>query len=409
MNHIYGAPKLINHQLSGLVALMSWATLLVLPGCATIYKSTAGDYVDAAKQIGPTLASADAALRAVDNARKRNLIARDRMCPVERSNALYLLPKALGIRHVAPDFFSNLIKTADITASNCKALKQCEKRGNCGTICYHAMESSCIDELLHYYNMSAASPEADPTIVADKKSLDSLIVRIGYGAPSGQDYLAQGSLNILSAYLDLLGKAADGQTKNFRSNAKSLAKQVQSVTSTYKSLTGEDLLSKQPLRAATGSITAFGALLDDIVTMARTAKDTASIKAAVLKDNQNADDATKEIQKIVIADLQTVASRSMNEATRKRRVLEKTFQMKTTTQEERRLILIKLSEISPENASQLIAAARVVFKKARESNDTLVQLVKNPSDKQLQQARAEEFASFRAAAGDLVSLIAVLK
>lgn len=389
--------------------LLAGAGLLSVAGCATIYKSTAGDYVDAAKQIGPTLQSADAALSAADTTRKRNLIATDRVCPVERPGIIYLLPNSLGIQDVPPDFFSSLIQNSGINAASCQKLIQCESNGTCGNVCYDADESSCIDNLQHFYNAAASQPGAAETVVNQKDSLNSVISRIGYGGPSPEDYLAESSVDILAAYLDLLGKAADGQAKDFQSSAKTLNGRIQSIASTYKSLTGVDLLAAKPLSTATGSITGFGALLNDISTMSQTAKDTATIKAAVVKSAPDADAAMSEIENVVTGDLQTVAALSLNSATEEHLQLAKQFHSPDSTLAQRRVILSKLSEISPGDAAQLIIAAKAVFKKARHSHDTLVQLVENPSNDQLKQIRAEEFASFRSAAEDLVNLLVLLK
>jgi hypothetical protein len=72
-------------------------TIFCLGGCATtIYKSSAVDYVEAAKQITTALENAELSRSNAESQGKLGLIVEDRNCHVGRPSGVYLRPQALG-------------------------------------------------------------------------------------------------------------------------------------------------------------------------------------------------------------------------------------------------------------------------------------------------------------------------
>jgi hypothetical protein len=379
---------------------------LHLCGCATVYKSTASDYVDAAKQITAALQSAESSLSSADKVRKGALIAEDRTCPIARGDNIYLRPAAVAADDIPKDYFGALSKTAGFgSVKQCQTLQVHEGDG---TQCFSEDESFCIDQIKHYYAVSAA--EANPTteVKATEDQLSRRIAAIAYGAPLPDSYMAAASIQILTSYLDILGKAADGQPKDVSQQVKDLSAQIKTSTDTYRSITGKDLLKSSTVASGQSDLTAFGAFAQDIANMVEIGEDTAKIKTAVHKTGSDAINAMGELKTLVIGDVDLAGAISNNQALAERNLLQQHFQASKSLAE-RQQLLSEMASLTNTNTDAVKTSVAAVFNKATQAHNTLVQLIDNPSRDQLQQIRAQEFASFRSAAEDLASLLLLLK
>jgi hypothetical protein len=375
-------------------------------GCATIYKSTAGDYVDAAKQITTALQNAEQSRSNADSQAKFDLIVEDRSCPVQRPFGLYLRPAALGASDIPPGFFAGAIKKArlDSTGANataCRKLASCDTGERCAGKCLDAEESTCIDQLKHYYSTSAA---ADDKAIAAQ--LGNNVARISYPEKSADTYLATSSIQALSAYLDLLAKAADGKVQDFKTDAGDLANGFKSAEDAYKQISGQNLVSSETSTAAINSVNALGAVIQDIATLVQTAKDTAAIKAAVNKYDKDVDTIMTNIEAFVVADIQLAGAETDINNARRFSELQRQFSTANSVLE-RRAVMGKVRQLYTDNVMATVKSTHAVFKKAEEAHATLVQLINDPTNDQLKQIRAQEFASFRSTATDVGALIAL--
>jgi hypothetical protein len=378
-----------------------------LSGCATIYKSTAGDYVDAAKQITAALQSAESSLANADKVRKGALIAEDRACPIARGENIYLRPAALNADDIPKGYFGGLSKTAGFGGiKECQTLQAHESDS---AQCFSEDESYCIDQIQHYYATSAAAANATGDVKSIEDLLSRRIAAITYGAPLPDSYMAAASVQILTGYLDILGKAADGQAKDVNQQAKDLSAQIKTSTDTYKTVTGKDLLSSSTLASGQSDITALGAFAQDVANVVEIGADTAKIKVAVDKTGPDAIKAMKELKVLVMGDVDLAGAIANNQSLAERNQLQQRFQDGRSTLAERQRILSELASLPNTSTATVKASVTVVFGKAEQAHDTLVQLIDNPSQEQLQQIRAQQFASFRSAAEDLASLLLLLK
>lgn len=403
----------MSHDEKDMIRLAAGAVLFVLVvgatamtgGCTTtIYKSTAGDYVDAAKQITTALQNAEVSRSSAQAQAKVDLIVEDQSCPIQRPGGVYLRPSALGMTDV---HFADWIKGAGLesgaNASACRKLASCDAHGACSGTCFDAEESACIDQVGHYYSIST---QPGDKAIASEVTTD--IAELSYPMKSsGNTYLATSLVQTLSAYLDLLGKAADGKAADeFKSDATQLANGVKSVTDTYKSAVGKNLVAPATATEAESSINALGAVIQDIATAVQNSKDTAAVKAAVEKDDKQINDIMAEMERFVVADIQLAGAQVGNSNAEHLQELQSVFAKSGVLQ--RRVIMGKAQLLYANGGvTAMVRATQAVFKKAQDAHDTLIQLVRDPTNQQLQQIRAQEFASFRSTAADLGSLIAL--
>jgi hypothetical protein len=397
---------MIGFQIRASRVLLAAVVAIVAGGCAaTIYKSTAGDYVDAAKQITVALQNAELSRSNAESQAKIDLIVEDRSCPIERPSGVYLRPSALGTTAIPSGYFEGLTKKTGLdsgaNAVACRKLASCDARGGCGGKCFDADESACIDQIAHYYSNSA-SP-------ADRKigrEVGANIAELSFPTRSADTYLATSALQVLAAYLDLLGKAADGKVKDFKSDATDLANNVSWVDNTYKSVIGKTLIPPSTSTTTIGSINALGAVIQDIATAVQGAKDNAAIRAAVNKSDQGIDAIMVDLGTFVAADIQLSGAEMANSNARFLTELQDKFK-KSDSILERRVVMGQVQPLYADDVTAALQSAQAVFKKAREAHATLISLINNPTDDQLKQIRAQEFASFRTTATDLGSLIAL--
>jgi hypothetical protein len=376
----------------------------LLAGCATIYKSTAGDYVDAAKQITGAMQTAAAALSAADTKWKGDLIAQDQHCPIGRE-IIYLRPAAIEATDLPPSYFPGLADKASLgSLPQCHVLKS---NAASKSTCFTEDEAFCLDQVSHFYSATASQTDATADQKKDGAQVSAALARLAYGSPLPDNYIAASSIRIVSAYLDILGKAADGQASDVKKQAQNLSDDIKSTASTYKSVTGKDLLKSAELSGTESGLTDIGAFAQDIAVMVETAKDTATIKEAVRKTHVDADKAMKTLQDIVTSDARLAGVLTNIEVLHERSALQRQFSA-TASVGERAIIVGRLQALPSDNTATLVKSAATIFDKAKQSHATLVQLIENPSDKQLAQIRAQEFASFRSAAQDLASLFLLL-
>ena len=376
----------------------------LLAGCATIYKSTAGDYVDAAKQITGAMQTATTALSAADTRWKGDLIAQDQHCPISRE-IIYLRPAVIEANDITPPYFHGLVDKASLgSLPQCRAL---ERNAASKSACFTEDEAYCLDQVSHFFSATASQAGATADQKKDGAQVNAALSRLAYGSPVPDNYIAASSIRIVSAYLDILGKAADGQASDVKKQAQNLSDDIKSTASTYKSVTGKDLLKSTDLSGAESGLTDIGAFAQDVATMIETAKDTATIKEAVLKTHVDADKAMNTLQELVTSDARLAGVLTSIEVLRERAALQKQFSA-TASASERMIIIGRLQALPPDSTASLVKSAATIFDKARQSHATLVQLIENPSDKQLAQIRAQDFASFRSAAQDLASLFLLL-
>jgi hypothetical protein len=390
--------RALRHTVAGV------GVLGLLVGCATIYKSTAGDYVDAAKQITGAMQTAAAALSAADTKWKGDLIAQDQHCPISRE-IIYLRPAAIEATDLPPPYFHGLVDKASLgSLPQCQVL---ERNAASKSACFTEDESFCLDQVSHFYSATASQASATADQKKDGAQVSTALSRLAYGSPLPDNYIAASSIRIVSAYLDILGKAADGQASDVKKQAQNLSDDIKSTASTYKSVTGKDLLKSTDLSGAESGLTDVGAFAQDIAVMFETAKDTATIKEAVRKTHADADKAMDTLQELVTSDARLAGVLTNIEVLRERADLQKNFSAAATVGE-RVIIIGRLQALPSDSTATLVKSAATIFDKAKQSHATLVQLIENPSDKQLAQIRAQEFASFRSAAQDLASLFLLL-
>jgi hypothetical protein len=377
--------------------------LAALAGCATVYKSTAGDYVDSAKQITGAMQTAAAALSSAEQSRKGHLIAQDKDCPIGLDR-IVLRPKAIEAGDIPPDYFGALAAKAGLgELPQCRRLLDPADK----SVCFSPDEAFCIDQLGHFYSTAAAKAGAGLELKTTARQLADNLARLTYGAPLPDNFIAAASIRIVSAYLDVLGKAADGQAEDVRKQAKSLSDSITSAAEQYKKSTGGDLLNTSALATGQTDLTAFGAFAQDIAQIAQTARDTATIRAAVKKTAPDAVQAMETLRIMIISDAQLAGTLANNDTIRQRQVLQRRFHASSSAAA-REDIVRELRALPTDGTSRLVESSTAIFDKARASHDTLVRLINNPSQKQLEQIRAQDFASFRNTAEDLAGLFILL-
>lgn len=396
--------------------LLTCAITTQLVGCATIYKSTAGDYVDASKQLIEQLRSSESYLSDAKNIRLAEIISNDKTCPVSRLNGIYVRPGCLDLQFDQTFFTSFIISATSMNSPySVKLRSQCKKfyEDNlaCKDVthtCFSQEESQCIDQLRHFYETNSQKQDATEE---DKKTwmqFDSKLRLITYGGRLADSYVALSFLEIFSSYLDVLGTAADGQEQDLQKRINDLSTRVQNVSDKYKSLTGNDLLSNSDLSGGQQKLKAIGIFFQDIQVMAQTAKDTETIKSAVTKFSPDVKLAMQGITQIVIGDIDVIGQIENAQGRQDREQLAHQFK-EARNSLERRIILQKLQNLNEDNTPSLMQAANSVFDKALQSHNTLIQLINKPNNDQLEQIRAQEFASFRSAVEDFANLLLVLK
>jgi uncharacterized protein YdcH (DUF465 family) len=372
-----------------------------LVGCqSVVYKDAASSYVTSGrvltKQIGDTTSS----LAAAQDRLKLAKIATDAQCPISENR--------LFVRDAPGNpVFGNAINASPKLRAmdECRQLVTCEKShttSTCARACYSREEGKCVMQIeLDLANASQA-PDPAPSTVESANAVAKRIQEVEYGrTATTQSKIVIQTLGILTGYLDILDKLAEARTSDIQANTKDFSDKATDAYNGLSQLTGRELSSsdKKTRDNVASAVTAFGKLAGDISKMVQEGRDADGIKAYVA---QHADDVPNLISAIrplvksdaLLADLYTNLG-----ALDIRQALEKQY-AGTKDAYTRMLIFSDRDKYQFADTKKLQANLDAAFDALLQSHNSLVALIRNPSDEQQQKLRSASWESFKLLASD---------
>jgi uncharacterized protein YukE len=389
---------------------------LVAAGCASVvYKDTASNYLTSARAFQKAVEEAANSVANAEDSVKVSKLVTDPSCPIDDSRVFVRNPD------VTPQSFAaGFERFPDLRDSgSCKALRACEAPTRetpwCAQTCYSAEEANCIVNLDVRYGLALRpkkAPDGRPIevpadVLAEAEVLSEHIDRIEVGRKrlTPNKILGDG-LVVLSGYLDLLGKVVDKRSSTIKEDAESLNKRITSVIDEYIEITGAELspAAKKSREQVGTQIAALGKLANDVETIAKNAEDSKGLKEIVLSQGDSVKEIIATVRPIAAGDgLLGIALGDLNTATVREEIAAR--YAAAGSDYERRRVYAEMQAVPYGQTGDVLRKLDEAFNLVSESHDTLMQLIRNPSEKQLQAIRAEQLQNFRTILSDVLSAI----
>lgn len=390
--------------------------LTVLGGCGSIvYKDAATTYVAAGKELVKGIDEAATSVTKSGDDVKRSRIITDPNCPIAQAR-LFVRPLTPGATSFAP----LLDRYPDLRASGeCQRLLACEKaRGaSCRGACYSAEEGSCLMQLEENYVIDLASHgkvigknNSEINNAANRLALQLQEVEYKRKATSATNRLVADSLRVLTEYLDVLGRIADGQTSDLDKRASALSDRINNAVEEYSKISGKQLTAsdEDSRKKVSAYLGALGKLAADVQTMARNASDAAEIRRIVIEDKTDVDVLLAAIKPVVDGDILLGFALSNVTAMKYRQSIQDRYS-RSRDEYSRLLLFNELANYPYVKADTVEKHLEELFGKVSRSHDLLVTLVNNPNDEQLEARRNEAFHEFRSLAADVGAIVTLVK
>jgi hypothetical protein len=386
---------------------------LMMAACApVVYKDAATTYLSAGKNLTKELnGTRDSLAKALDGIRASRIVT-DKDCPIAEARVF--------VRNVPNITFGEYLgRFGDLVKRDeCIRLAQCESNAKAGLVsdvcnhaCYSKFEGNCLANLeLKYAIASKGLSSVDPLAV-QANALAEKIQSVEYGRQTVSPNRLMGqSIQILTGYLDLLGKVADGQKSEIPDHAKNLSDGIDSVTKEYSTLAGQQLSAAKQAHRDTidKQIGAIGKLLGDVEAINKNVKDAEQIKQIVANNAKDVDDIIGTLEAGTEGDSLLAAVWNTEAIRAERNALQTRFSNANGLDER----MSRLNEMQSHpfvKGDTALKPLRELFAQLAKSHKALVSLVLDPSNEQLQAIRNEEFQSFRTIAEDLAGLVALAK
>lgn len=401
----------ISHVRAWMAALM--ATVLSLGGCATVvYKDAAASYVAASKDLTKQLDEVSGRLTLAEDMQRRQAIVTDPMCPIDKER--------IFVRSDPPVTFTPQLQRMPLMVTNfpdCKVLLACE-RGDapsaCKRACYTGAEANCLVNLEKEYARADAQLAAQADRAAERKQLaidaqeltKNLHVVEYQRSDALTSRLISDSLHILAQYLDLLQKASTAHDIDFSKDVKRITDKIDTATSGYTKLTGEqlstgDTATRDNIKTTIGLLGTFGAHLK---TMQANAKDAEQIKAFVRTNAGVATSLIESVENVVSGDDYLGVVYYNDAVLKERKAIMGRYQKKPSPYE-RGVLLDEALKYRYTSADASQKKLKEVFVALERSHAALNSLVLDPDKEQWKAIHSEEFQNFRTVVEDAAALI----
>lgn len=376
-------------------------------GCGSIvYKDSTATYVAAGHAVTKSIADAATSLAAAQDQLKVSKIVQDASCPIDEQR-IFLRDSAATAK--IKEGIDRL--QIDGVRSTCEALLACAaspSSKDCVSICYSAKEANCIATVEEKTAQTLATLKGDE---ADKYSaavqpLAAALRSIEYGrAAPVQNALIKESMAALTAYLDLLEKAATKRSDEIETDAKKLSDRITNASSDLQSLANKQLSAgdKELQTKITSSITGLGKLAGDLKKIEQNAKDAAAIRNIVKERSATVTAFVADIKGIALGDVLLGATYKNLALVSLRGDLKAHWASMSPAV--RNQLLLQRNQLDYVDGPKLGAAVDSLFAALEKSHEALVQLVLNPSGKDKQALANAAFQEFKLVATDVSALI----
>jgi hypothetical protein len=407
---LFGSAKVLRNL--GKYAAAAMAFSAVLAGCSSVvYKDTATQYVAASKSLVKFFEQSDSAFKSTNNLAKTAVIASDRACPVAQDR--------LFVRTDSPPSFTKYIESASFKeyvarsaatarsalAASCAAIEKSEAEKS-STSCYSAEEGYCLTNLERVIRL-------DPRERSDVSAFNDSLAAVEYDRSVSSSQLLGRTLAVITAYTDVLSKIVAEQAEDANADAKKLNDKIGELQTDYTKYTGNDISQAEAARIAVVNkrVTALGAVLNDVSSIANSARQISDMKAAVIKNKATVSAAIKELSPLADAEVLMNADLLDRSTMQIRKSMQRDF-ANASTDYERAQIWLDLRTKYPysnANTAELTSDVDTIFKQLQKSHDDLVSLIEDPTNEQRQKLRDANFESFKSLVEDAVAAAASFK